>query len=202
MTTEGDIETAALPMAETIARLNDKLRKTGEGGTIMVTQGVLALKGFDRSILAAALANYDEFDVDNDPHGERDFGDFSLFQTAIYFKIDYYDSELKFGSNDPADACNTPSIDLDDRGRSLMASARAYNSALKNISDGWIPSALATRSRLRAVTLRSPRSILPICERSIPAVWASASCETLRALRTSRMAWPKAFRRRSSSAVR
>lgn len=107
MTTEGDIETAARRMAETIARLNAQLRKTGEGGTIVVTQGVLALKGFDRSILAAALANYDEFDVDNDPHGEGDFGDFSLFETDIYFKIDYYDPDLKFGSDDPANALRT-----------------------------------------------------------------------------------------------
>lgn len=104
MNTDNDIDTATLPRAETIARLNDALRQTGQGGTILVTRGVLAINGFDRSALLAALANYDSFDADNDPHGERDFGDFSLFETDIYFKIDYYDPELKFGSNDPADA--------------------------------------------------------------------------------------------------
>ena len=78
----------------------------------------------------------------------------------------------------------------------------AYSSALENISDGCTPSALAMRKRLSAVTLRSPRSILPMWDRSIPALCANASCDTLRILRTSRTAWPNALRRRSSSSVR
>jgi hypothetical protein len=82
------------------------------------------------------------------------------------------------------------------------AHANAYNSALENISDGCTPSALATRNRLSAVTLRSPRSILPMWDRSMPALCAKASCDTLCALRTSRIAWPKALRQRSSSSVR
>lgn len=77
-----------------------------------------------------------------------------------------------------------------------------YSSALENISEVSTPSAFATRSKFSAVTLRSPRSILPMCERSIPALCANASCDTLRALRTSRIAWPNALRRRSSSSVR
>ena len=83
-----------------------------------------------------------------------------------------------------------------------MVSVSAYSSALENISEGCTPRALATRSRLSAVTLRSPRSILPMWDRSIPALYAKASCDTLCALRTSRIAWPKALRRRSSSSVR
>ena len=107
MKTDHDIRTATLPRAENIARLNDALRKACDGGTIMVTQSALVLNGFDRSALLAALASYDGFDVDSDPHGERDFGDFSLFQTDLYFKIDYFDLDLKFGSDDPADASIT-----------------------------------------------------------------------------------------------
>lgn len=78
----------------------------------------------------------------------------------------------------------------------------AYSSALENISDGCTPSALAMRKRLSAVTLRSPRSILPMWDRSIPALCANASCDTRPTLRTSRTAWPNALRRRSLSAVR
>lgn len=104
MTTDNDIATATLPRAEAIARLNDALRKTGQGGTIMLTQGVLALKDFDRSALIAALASYDSFDADNDPHGERDFGDLELFEAELLWKLDYYDKSLEFGSDDPADA--------------------------------------------------------------------------------------------------
>ena len=68
-----------LPRAEQIARLNDQLRKTGTGGLIVVTRGVQHLTGFDAATLAEALATYDEFDADGDPHGERDFGTLTLF---------------------------------------------------------------------------------------------------------------------------
>lgn len=93
-----------LPRAEAIAQLNDTLRKTGTGGTVMVTQSVMGLTGFDAAVLAAALANYDGFDADNDPHGERDFGDLTLWSADLLFKIDYYDTDLHFGSDDPANS--------------------------------------------------------------------------------------------------
>ena len=103
MNTDKETQCATLPRAEAIAQLNDTLRKTGKGGTIMVTRGVSSLKGFDRTALTAALAAYDSFDADNDPHGERDFGDLTLFDADLLWKIDYYDKDRKFGSDDPAD---------------------------------------------------------------------------------------------------
>jgi Protein of unknown function (DUF3768) len=110
MDIENETFSAALPRSEVIARLNDTLRKTGTGGTIMLTQGVMALKDFDRAVLTTALANYDAFDPDNDPHGERDFGDLTVFGTDLLWKIDYYDSDQKFGSDGPADAGMTSRI--------------------------------------------------------------------------------------------
>ena len=98
------------PRAEVIAGLNDQLRKTGVGGTIMITQSVKAITGFDAATLAAALANYNDFDAQNDPHGERDFGDLTLFGTDLLWKIDYYDVDLKFGSDDPADPSVTQRV--------------------------------------------------------------------------------------------
>lgn len=95
---------AGVPRAEAIARLNDQLRKTGTGGTIMITQGVQRITGFDVTELASALANYSGFDSDNDPHGERDFGCLTLWGNDLLFKVDYYDEALEFGSADPADA--------------------------------------------------------------------------------------------------
>ena len=96
-----------LPRAEAIAQLNDTLRKTGTGGTVMVTEGVVSLPGFDAVVLSAALANYEAYDPDNDPHGERDFGDLTLFGTSLLWKIDYYDADLDFGSDDPANSSIT-----------------------------------------------------------------------------------------------
>jgi Protein of unknown function (DUF3768) len=104
MDIENETLCTAVPRPEVIARLNDTLRKTGTGGSIMLTQGVMAIQGFDKAVLTAALANYGAFDPDNDPHGERNFGDLTLFGTELLWKIDYYDIDQKFGSDDPADA--------------------------------------------------------------------------------------------------
>ena len=96
-----------VPRAEAIARLNDQLRTTGTGGTIMITQGVRRITGFDPAVLAKALADYDDFDADGDPHGERDLGVLCLFGYDLLFKLDYYSPDLKFASDDPADPAIT-----------------------------------------------------------------------------------------------
>ena len=95
------------PNADRIATLNDDLRKRGRGGHIMVTRGVRSLAAFDVLGLLAALAAYDAFDSDNDPYGERDFGDLEIGGTDLLWKIDYYDSLYQYASPDPADAAVT-----------------------------------------------------------------------------------------------
>ena len=90
------------PRGEEIARLNDELRKTLCGGHFMVTRGVRSLPGFSAEELIRAVAAYDSFDVDNDPHGERDFGDVTLCGATLLWKIDYYDHQLQYASPDPA----------------------------------------------------------------------------------------------------
>jgi hypothetical protein len=94
---------AQAPRAERIAQLNDQLRKTGRCGQVMLTQGVRAVEGFDAGTLVAALATYDQFDENNDPHGERDCGGLDYLGCELLWKIDYYDPALEYGSSDPAD---------------------------------------------------------------------------------------------------
>ena len=89
--------------SQRIAQLNDRLRKEGRGGRLVVTQGLCNLPGFDAPELIRALAAYDEFGPDNDPYEEHDFGAFELFGAKLLWKIDYYDLDLEFGSKDPAD---------------------------------------------------------------------------------------------------
>jgi Protein of unknown function (DUF3768) len=94
----------AVPRAEQIAKLNDTLRKTQKGGTIVITQSVLRITGFNANVLLEELAKYDEFDQEhNDPYRERDFGCITLFGYELLWKIDYYDLERTYGSEDPAD---------------------------------------------------------------------------------------------------
>lgn len=70
----------------------------------MMTRGVRTLPDFDAYELYCAIGRYDQFDSDNDPYGERDFGAFQLFGAKLMWKIDYYDLNLEFRSEDPADA--------------------------------------------------------------------------------------------------
>ena len=89
--------------AEAIAKLNDHLRKTGQGGSIVITSNLRRVSDFDPAALASALANYEGFDHGNDPFGEHDFGALTLWGSNILWKIDYYDRDLKHGSDEPAD---------------------------------------------------------------------------------------------------
>lgn len=56
--------------------------------------------------------------------------------------------------------------------------------------EGSVPSARAILKRFKNVTLRSPRSILPMWARSIPTSSANASCERLSDLRFFRITSP------------
>jgi hypothetical protein len=94
---------AQLPRGEAIAQLNDAMRTQGGLGVIAITRGVRLLPGFKPTELIKLLADYDAFDIDNDPHGERDFGDFDMCGETLFWKIDYYDKQMQYASPDPAD---------------------------------------------------------------------------------------------------
>jgi len=79
--------------ATEIARLNDRAR--GMCLDVLYTPGVrdgiMDLIG-----LSVAIENYSKFTEDNDPYGEHDFGSLVYEGKKIFWKIDYYDKELKF----------------------------------------------------------------------------------------------------------
>ena len=63
-------------------------------GTLVVTSGVAA-RGtafVDRAVRAAR--EFADFTEDNDPHGEHDFGAFTLDGAELFWKIDLYEREL------------------------------------------------------------------------------------------------------------
>lgn len=92
---------------KTIRELNDTFRRTGVGGRFMMTAGVDAL-GLERVVhLLRRVRSFEQFDAGNDPHGEHDFGSFEDAGERFFWKIDYYDLEMKWGSDNPADAMNT-----------------------------------------------------------------------------------------------
>jgi hypothetical protein len=78
-----------------IADLNDKFRKSLViGGRAYMTAGVNA-KGpeFVAKALVKVIA-FNEFNADNDPHCEHDFGSFELAGEKLFWKIDLYEREL------------------------------------------------------------------------------------------------------------
>tara|TARA_R110000868_G_scaffold162329_12_gene393508 strand:+ start:32989 stop:33330 length:342 start_codon:yes stop_codon:yes gene_type:complete len=94
----------------TIRELNDELRTKGEGGQIVTTRGIAARgEEFIKAVICA-MRDFDDFTPENDPYGDHDFGRIELGDTTILWKIDYYDENREFGSDDPADPEQTTRV--------------------------------------------------------------------------------------------
>jgi len=93
-----------------IRKLNDQLRKTGEGGKILLTRA-LNDKG-DAFVQAAiaAMRDFETFTLENDPHGEHDFGQVVIGQETLFWKIDYYDQSMEYASEDASDPTLTTRV--------------------------------------------------------------------------------------------
>ena len=115
---------AARERTARIARLNDLARSAmGVACTAVATVGFRSLPDADQSQVRELIETYDAFDEDNDPHGERDFG--TIYQLCdgrwtterprvrddererVFWKFDYYDRDLQFGSDDAANPAIT-----------------------------------------------------------------------------------------------
>ena len=86
-----------------IVTLNDNFRKTFIGGQVLLTAGIVAMSPEDKAIIVSLVQNFDNFNKGNDPYGEHDFGSFDYKDEKILFKIDYYDLNNEFMSENPAD---------------------------------------------------------------------------------------------------
>ena len=86
-----------------IRELNDAFRNTFSGGMILMTASVSALPDMVKANALLEVARFDRFTEDNDPHGEHDFGSFDLVGRKFFWKLDYYDATMEFGSEDPSD---------------------------------------------------------------------------------------------------
>lgn len=86
--------------AEEIARLNDDFRHHLSNGTLVLTSGIRCNIKEDIAEIIACVRNFNDFDENNDPYGERDFGAFDFKGKKIFWKIDYYDREFLYLSPD------------------------------------------------------------------------------------------------------
>ena len=95
---------------EKIRALNDAFRTTMTGGKVLLTAGVNALPSDVKAIVIRRVATFSDFNEDNDPHGEHDFGNFALAGRKFFFKLDYFDTNMEFGSEDPSDPTKTTRV--------------------------------------------------------------------------------------------
>lgn len=97
--------------AQRIRALNDAFRTSFNGGRVMMTAGVDALDGDVKAMIIRKVATFSDFNSDNDPHGEHDFGRFELAGETFFWKIDYYDRrDPDLGAEDPSDETTTERV--------------------------------------------------------------------------------------------
>jgi hypothetical protein len=101
---------AAAPKTQTIQSLNDAFRKSGAGGVVAVTPGIKALGPDALAVIVNDIRCNAEFTADDDPYGEHDMGSLRHGSARLFWKIDYYDTELAYGSPDPSDPTVTTSV--------------------------------------------------------------------------------------------
>ena len=88
---------------ERIRTLNDEFRQFRQNGTFLVTPGINELGDEKVNQILEQIRTFSDFSENNDPHGEHDFGSFEIDGHKVFWKIDYYDLSLDFGSPDPSD---------------------------------------------------------------------------------------------------
>jgi hypothetical protein len=93
-----------------VAALNDAFRQNFQGGRVFITASVVNLPTDVQAMALRKVAAYDEFSEDDDPWAEHDFGAFELAGETFFWKLDYYDAEMKYGSKDPADPNKTTRV--------------------------------------------------------------------------------------------
>ena len=85
-----------------IAKLNNDFRKIFIGGEVLLSAGIAAMSSEDKANIVALVQNFDNFTPDNNPYSENDFGSFDYKGEKILWKIDYYDLNNKYHSEDPS----------------------------------------------------------------------------------------------------
>lgn len=85
-----------------IATLNDNFRKSFIGGEVLLSAGIAAMSSEDKANIISMVQNFNDFTPSNDVYGEHDFLSMDYKGNKIFAKIDYYDLNYEFMSENPA----------------------------------------------------------------------------------------------------
>jgi hypothetical protein len=93
-----------------IRELNDAFRTTLRGGKVAMSDRVAAIPPEIVGKAIVMVAAFDAFTPDDDPLGEHDCGSFQLYGWTFVFRIDCYDKNLEFQSDDPSNPEHTTRV--------------------------------------------------------------------------------------------
>ena len=85
-----------------IATLNDKFRRSFINGEVLLSAGIAAMSSEDKAKIISMVQNFNDFTPSNDVYGEHDFLSIDYKGNKIFAKIDYYDLNYEFMSENPA----------------------------------------------------------------------------------------------------
>lgn len=90
-----------------IQLINDTFRRSFRGGKVILTRGIRTLQKTEVAEIMLKVSRFNDFTLANDPYEEHDYGRFEHQGKEILWKIDYYDKDYKFASENPADVTKT-----------------------------------------------------------------------------------------------
>ena len=85
-----------------IKTINDIFRHTFTGGEVLLSAGIAAMSSEDKANIISMVQNFNDFTPSNDVYGEHDFLSIDYKGNKIFAKIDYYDLNYEFMSENPA----------------------------------------------------------------------------------------------------
>ena len=90
-----------------IRDLNDQLRQTFSGGTVLLSRGIRSKSPKELYDILEGVKNFNDFNQSNNVYAENDFGSFKCHGDTIFFKIDYYNNDDTYLSPDPSNPAHT-----------------------------------------------------------------------------------------------
>ena len=75
-----------------------------------VQHGPLYAPSRDIDEIITKIRQFNNFTEDNDPYGEHDFGEIDYKENTVFWKIDYYDLNFEYGSENPEDSSVTKRV--------------------------------------------------------------------------------------------
>jgi hypothetical protein len=83
-----------------LCKLRCNLKVDGVIGQLMFTRNAIEALGDNITVLLQEIGSFNDFNKDNDPHKEHDFGKIVLFGRTWFWKFDYYEKSIRSFGHD------------------------------------------------------------------------------------------------------